>query len=268
MIPGSAALSRRGGGQARVGRGHEHMRAEQENGHRVAGGMAAVQTRVNSGLDGHRTVVAAGIALLALVLALRGRHGDTHTELAIAAAFLLVARGLALGRPLLVTHVATALTFVLAAAAAHHTGHLATSYAFAVAAGAVTCLPRRAPSAADEHDRRHAWALVDRSAGDTLAPFALRSDKTFVFTDDRSAAVAYRVRLGTAIASGDPIGAGEAREAAIDAFLSHAEANGWRAAVLGASERTVDAWRRHGLRALSIGRDVMVDVETFSLEGR
>src|SRR4051794_32878565 len=198
MIPGSAALSRRGGGQARVGRGHEHMRAEQENGHRVAGGMAAVQTRVNSGLDGHRTVVAAGIALLALVLALRGRHGDTHTELAIAAAFLLVARGLALGRPLLVTHVATALTFVLAAAAAHHTGHLATSYAFAVAAGAVTCLPRRAPAGAEQHSRRHAPGLASRRAGDTLAPFPSSTSKTFGFTDGPSATAAHRGRPGTA----------------------------------------------------------------------
>ena len=137
-----------------------------------------------------------------------------------------------------------------------------------IAAGAVIALPRRSPGAADAEDRRHVWALVDRSSGDTLAPFALRTDKNYVFTPDRSAAVAYRVRFGTAIASGDPIGDPTQREAAVETFLEMAAANGWRAAVLGCSDRMVDVWRRRGMSALPIGRDVVIDVGSFSLEGR
>jgi lysylphosphatidylglycerol synthetase-like protein (DUF2156 family) len=110
--------------------------------------------------------------------------------------------------------------------------------------------------------------LVDRSAGDTLAPFALRTDKTYVFTSDRAAAVAYRVRFGTAIASGDPVGDPARREDAVAAFLSLAESNGWRTAVLGSSDRMVDVWRAQGMWALAIGRDVVLDVAGFNLEGR
>jgi lysylphosphatidylglycerol synthetase-like protein (DUF2156 family) len=174
----------------------------------------------------------------------------------------------ALGRPLVRAHVAACAALLLAAGLAVRVGHLSSSLALAVTAGAVAGLPRRAPAPADADDRRHVWALVDRSVGDTLAPFALRTDKSYVFTPDRAGAVAYRVRFGTAVAAGDPVGDPDARAAAIGAFLDHAEANGWRPAVLGASEQTVDLWRAHGMRAVSIGRDVVVDVERFTLEGR
>jgi lysylphosphatidylglycerol synthetase-like protein (DUF2156 family) len=136
------------------------------------------------------------------------------------------------------------------------------------AAGAVAGLPRRPPPPADADDRRHVWALVDSTAGDTLAPFALRTDKAYVFSPDRQAAVAYRVRLGTAIASGDPVGEPASYADAVEAFVEHADAQGWRVAVLGAGPRSLPLWRRQGLWALSIGRDVRVDIASFSLEGR
>ena len=41
---------------------------------------------------------------------------------------------------------------------------------------------------------------------DTLAPFVLRADKSYFFTDDETAFLAYRVVGGVAIVSGDPVG--------------------------------------------------------------
>ncbi|HEX4655217.1 MAG TPA: phosphatidylglycerol lysyltransferase domain-containing protein, partial [Mycobacteriales bacterium] len=41
-----------------------------------------------------------------------------------------------------------------------------------------------------------------------------------------------------------------------------------RTAVLGSGDRMVEVWRAHGMRALPIGRDVVVDVAGFNLEGR
>jgi lysylphosphatidylglycerol synthetase-like protein (DUF2156 family) len=112
------------------------------------------------------------------------------------------------------------------------------------------------------------WALVDSTPLDPLAPFALRTDKSYVFTADGSAAVAYRVRFGTAVASGDPVGDPARRSDAIDAFCARADASGWRVAVLGTSEQVVDEWRRRGLWALAIGRDVVLDVDSFTWQGR
>jgi lysylphosphatidylglycerol synthetase-like protein (DUF2156 family) len=235
---------------------------------REPGGVGVAFARLGAGVDGHREIVATLVALLAAVLAVRGWRSAAHTDAEAGVGLLLVARAVAIGRPLVGANIAWSVVLVVVAHFADVRGHSTTSWVAAIAAGAVAGFPRRAPGAADADDRRHVWALVDRTGGDTLAPFALRTDKTYVFTADRSAAVAYRVRFGVAIASGDPVGSALAREQAVDAFLAHAEANGWRAAVLGASDRMVGVWRARGMRAVSIGRDVVVDVERFSLTGR
>jgi lysylphosphatidylglycerol synthetase-like protein (DUF2156 family) len=230
--------------------------------------MGSMLARLGAGVGDHREAVAVAVAVVAAVLAFKGLRSATHGAAAVGAGLLLVARAVAIGRPLVRAHLAVSTALIVAAGVANTAGHVGTSWTVAIAAGAVAGFPRRAPSAADAEDRRHVWALVDRSTGDTLAPFALRTDKAYVFTADRSAAVAYRVRFGTAIASGDPVGAPQAREAAVDAFLAQAERNGWRAAVLGASDNTVGLWRSRGMRAVSIGRDVVVDVGSFNLTGR
>lgn len=58
----------------------------------------------------------------------------------------------------------------------------------------------------EEHERAMARALVHAWGVDTLAPFVLRSDKSYFFTPDEAAFLAYRVVSGVAIVSGDPIG--------------------------------------------------------------
>ena len=237
------------------------MRADQR-------GLAAAFERLGSELDERRTPLAVGLTAVALLMAYRGLHEPTHSFAAVGVALLLVARAIALGRVFLGRHLAASVVLLVAARAADTGEHVLVSWAAVAAAGAVAGLPRRPPPPADANDRRHVWALVDGTAGDTLAPFVLRTDKAYVFSPDRRAAVAYRVRLGTAIASGDPVGEPSSYAPAVDAFIGHADAQGWRVAVLGASPRSLSLWRRHGLWALSIGRDVRIDVPTFSLDGR
>ena len=110
--------------------------------------------------------------------------------------------------------------------------------------------------------------LVETFGADTLAPFALRSDKSYFFSDDESAFLAYRVVGGVAIVSGDPIGKGAARESLLRAFIDFAHDRGWRVAVLGVSERDLDLYRSLGLRALYHGDEAVVESGSFSLEGR
>jgi lysylphosphatidylglycerol synthetase-like protein (DUF2156 family) len=235
---------------------------------RSTGAVATMLARLSAGLDERREPVAIVVALLATVFAVAGLRSTTHTGVAVAVGMLLAARAVAMGRPMLRSHVVASVVLVFAARVVDGQHHQTAAWVAVVAAGVVIGLPRRAPGAADADDRRHVWALVDRSAGDTLAPFALRTDKNYVFTPDRAAAIAYRVRFGTAIASGDPVGDPERREDAVRSFLQLADHNGWRAAVLGTGDRMVDVWREHGMRALPIGRDVVIDVSSFSLEGR
>ena len=110
--------------------------------------------------------------------------------------------------------------------------------------------------------------LVRTWGADTLAPFALRADKSYFFAADESAFVAYRVIGGVAIVSGDPVGREDARAEAIRMFLPFARERGWRVAVLGASEEYLGLYRSLGLRALYHGDEAVVDTRTFSLEGR
>ncbi|HEY3872939.1 MAG TPA: phosphatidylglycerol lysyltransferase domain-containing protein [Actinocrinis sp.] len=117
-------------------------------------------------------------------------------------------------------------------------------------------------------ERSMARTLVAHPDSDTLAPFALRFDKSYVFAPDGRAAIGFRVLAGVMMAGGDPFGARAAWPAAIDAFLAEAEKHGWRPAVLGASAYTRQLWADRGLHAIGIGDEVVIDVAGFSLTGR
>jgi lysyl-tRNA synthetase class 2 len=118
------------------------------------------------------------------------------------------------------------------------------------------------------HERAAAHALVRAWGSDTLAPFALRADKSYFFADDRSAFLAYRVIGGVAIVAGDPVGPAGARRALVRAFVEFAHERGWRIAILGASEPALDVYGDLGLRALYHGDEAVVDTASFSLDGR
>jgi lysyl-tRNA synthetase class 2 len=117
-------------------------------------------------------------------------------------------------------------------------------------------------------ERRMARALVDAYGSDSLSFFALRRDKSYLFSPSRRAFLAYRVVAGTALVSGDPVG----DEAEIGYLLAElrrlARAHGWRLAVVGASAEHLDRYRALGLKPVSIGEEAVLSPRDFSLEGR
>jgi lysyl-tRNA synthetase, class II len=111
-------------------------------------------------------------------------------------------------------------------------------------------------------------SLLGRSP-DSLGYFNLRRDKSVVWSDSGKAAVAYRVVSGVMLASGDPLGDPEAWPGAIANFLAKAELHAWTPAVIGCSERGGQSWcRPTGFSALELGDEAVVDVPSFSLDGR
>jgi lysyl-tRNA synthetase, class II len=117
-------------------------------------------------------------------------------------------------------------------------------------------------------ERRAARALVDAYGSDSLAFFALRRDKSYLFSPSRRAFLAYRVVAGTALVSGDPVGDDEELDELLAELRRLARARGWRLAVVGASERHLERYRRLGLRPFVLGEEAVLRPETFSLEGR
>ncbi|XCM80666.1 phosphatidylglycerol lysyltransferase domain-containing protein [Kitasatospora sp. HUAS MG31] len=111
--------------------------------------------------------------------------------------------------------------------------------------------------------------LLDRQGErDSLGYFALRRDKAVIFSPSGKAAVAYRVLGGVSLASGDPIGDPEAWPGAIDCWLAEAREHAWVPAVMGASEEAGVIYARHGLDALELGDEAIVELDEFSLDGR
>ncbi|WP_063794270.1 phosphatidylglycerol lysyltransferase domain-containing protein [Kitasatospora sp. MBT63] len=103
---------------------------------------------------------------------------------------------------------------------------------------------------------------------DSLGYFALRRDKAVAWSPSGKAAIAYRVVGGVSLASGDPIGDPEAWPGAIEPWLDQARANAWVPAVIGAGQEAGTVYARHGLDALELGDEAILEVAEFSLEGR
>lgn len=127
--------------------------------------------------------------------------------------------------------------------------------------------PRARLAAADAVKIR---GLLDKNGDrDSLGYFALRDDKSVIWSPSGKAGICYRVVSGVMLASGDPLGDPEAWPGAIAEFLSEAARHAWRPAVMGCSELGAEVWCREGdLTALELGDEAIVNVAEFSLSGR
>ncbi|MEU6097623.1 phosphatidylglycerol lysyltransferase domain-containing protein [Streptomyces sp. NPDC047079] len=128
--------------------------------------------------------------------------------------------------------------------------------------------PRGRELLGEADEQRLRALLAKHGERDSLGYFALRRDKAVIWSPSGKAAITYRVVGGVTLASGDPIGDPEAWPGAIDAWLAEARRHAWTPAVMGASEEAGTIYARHGLDALELGDEAIVEVADFSLEGR
>jgi lysyl-tRNA synthetase class 2 len=119
-------------------------------------------------------------------------------------------------------------------------------------------------------DERRLRQLLDAHGDrDSLGYFALRPDKSIVWSPSRKAAITYRVVCGVALISGDPLGDREAWPGAIAAFRDLMTRYGWTPAAMGCSETGATVLRRElGLNVLELGDEAVVEVARYSLDGR
>ncbi len=111
--------------------------------------------------------------------------------------------------------------------------------------------------------------LARQGDRDSLGYFALRDDKSVIWSPTGKACICYRVVSGVMLASGDPIGDPEAWPGAIGLFLDEAARHAWAPAVMGCSELGAEVWcREGGLTALELGDEAIVNTADFSLAGR
>jgi lysylphosphatidylglycerol synthetase-like protein (DUF2156 family)/UDP-2,3-diacylglucosamine pyrophosphatase LpxH len=133
----------------------------------------------------------------------------------------------------------------------------------------VTALPgreRRRTGEARARAFKRARAIFDQYGGDTLDYFALRDDKSWLFSGNTL--IAYSVINRIMLVSPDPIGPVTERLDAWSDAMDLADTNGWYICVLGASAPWLPIYRATGLTGVYIGDEAIVDCQTFSLRGK
>jgi len=138
-----------------------------------------------------------------------------------------------------------------------------------LALGWVLFRPLAAPGGLPAAELRPlAHEMVERHGSDTLSFFKLRADKHHFFDASRRAFVGYRIEAGVMLVSGDPIGPPDALPDLLRDLCAFAEARGLAIGVVGASEEFATLAAGAGLRSFYIGDEAIVELASFSLEGR
>jgi lysyl-tRNA synthetase class 2 len=106
--------------------------------------------------------------------------------------------------------------------------------------------------------------LAEFGDRDSVGYFALREDKSVVWSNTRKAAITYRVVGGCALASGDPIGNPDAWPQVMHAFMGLSAKNGWTPVAVGCSEEAGEIWvRETDMTALEIGDEAVLHVDEY-----
>ena len=197
--------------------------------------------------------------------------GRLAWSLSLLAAVILLARGIYLGRPVTGMHATAAMAMLLIGVGAHIVGLGVPGDVLVAGAGFVLMWPL--PSRPGPGGPEAVWPMIAATRGDPLAPFTMESTKSLFVNDDRSAALAYRTRLGFAVVSGDPVGEPGRYRALVADFASMCQRLGWQIMVLSCAEHRLPLWRdastvHQSLMSIPIGRDVVVYVANFTMAGR
>ncbi|GIJ57334.1 phosphatidylglycerol lysyltransferase domain-containing protein [Virgisporangium aurantiacum] len=120
------------------------------------------------------------------------------------------------------------------------------------------------------HDaqRRVVAGILARHGSTALAHFHLLDDKNWVISDDHEAFVGYTVVGTSAVALGEPVGAPCSRDEAVRRFLELCALNGWTPVFHQVTAAGCESLTAHGLRVLKIGEEAVVDLASFTLDGR
>ncbi len=117
-------------------------------------------------------------------------------------------------------------------------------------------------------DRAAAQTIVEQYGNSSLARLTLLDDKRYYFSPSGQTVIAYVAKGRGAIALGDPIGPFGDRLLAIAGFQQFCDRNDWYPAFYQVLPDDLGVYQSLGLRALKIGEEAIVDLTTFTLEGK
>ena len=120
----------------------------------------------------------------------------------------------------------------------------------------------------EPRERQRAREIVEKYGCSSLAAFTLLSDKSYYFSPSGHSVIAYVPKGRGAIALGDPIGPIEDRKEVIVAFQQFCQRNDWYPAFYQTLPDEIDIYKSLGFKVLNIGKEGVVDLNAFSLQGK
>lgn len=122
--------------------------------------------------------------------------------------------------------------------------------------------------AATISQRQQARQIVEQYGRSSLARFALFDDKAYYFSPSKCSVIAYVPKGRGATALGDPIGPSEDRKEAIASFHQYCQRNDWFLAFYQTLPDDLELYKSLGFQVVTIGQEAIVDLKTFSLQGK
>ena len=116
-------------------------------------------------------------------------------------------------------------------------------------------------------DRERAEELVHKYGSGTLDYFALRSDKSYFFTQRGDAMIAFTYISGYALVAADPIGAPGSKERVLDQFLAYCRELNWKVAFLAVREVDLPVYEKRGFKGVYMGDEAIIPCDRFTLHG-
>jgi len=123
-------------------------------------------------------------------------------------------------------------------------------------------------NSATPSERRKAKEIVKKYGMSSLAAYTLLSDKSYYFSPSGRSMIAYVPKGRGAIALGDPIGPIEDTKEVIVGFGEFCQRNDWYPAFYQTLPDHLDIYISLGFRVLKIGEEAIVDLKTFTLQGK
>ncbi|MEH2083786.1 MAG: phosphatidylglycerol lysyltransferase domain-containing protein [Nostoc sp.] len=121
---------------------------------------------------------------------------------------------------------------------------------------------------ATTNERQRAKEIVEQYGCSSLAALTLLNDKSYYFSPSGNSIIAYVPKGRGAIALGDPIGPIEDRKETIIAFQQFCQRNDWYPSFYQTMPDDVELYKSLGYKVLKIGEEAIVDLKSFTLQGK
>lgn len=118
------------------------------------------------------------------------------------------------------------------------------------------------------HERTLASEVLERHGRSSLDVFKIASDKLYFFSPNQESFLAFRMSGNFAVVLADPVGPAEGIPAIIRDFRDLCDENDWKLVFHQVLPDFLPLYKEAGFKKLKIGDEAIVDLATFSLDGK